>query len=47
MHLPTGFLAGLGQGSEKAVAVLVVRVNLLQLVASIHDAVEGTRVLDS
>ena len=47
MDLPTGLLAGLAQGGEKALAVLVIRVNVLPPVTPVHDVVNGTRVLDS
>ena len=43
----TGRLAGLAHGREKALAVLVVRENVLLPVTPVHDVVEGTRVLDS
>ena len=46
MDLPTGLLAGLGQGGEKTLAVLVVRVDVLPPVTSVPDVVEGIRVLD-
>ena len=45
--LPTGLLAGVAQGGEKALVVLVVRPKVLPPVAPMPDVAEGARVLDS
>jgi hypothetical protein len=37
LHLPAGFLACLGQGLEKILPVYVIDVNVLLVVAPIHD----------
>lgn len=47
MHLPCSFLAGLGQCLEKILPVHIVQENVLALVATAHDVVHGTGVLDA
>ena len=47
VDLPAGFLAGLAQGFQKALAVLVVLENIFAPVAPIHEVVNGAGILDS
>ncbi len=37
MHLPPGFLTGLGQGFQEVMAIRVIQENVLAPIASAHD----------
>ena len=47
MHLPAGFLAGLGQGFEKIPPIDIVQENLLAPVATARQVAYGTRIFDA
>jgi hypothetical protein len=47
MHLKTSLLARLGQGLEKIVPIHIIQENLVPAVASAHDMVNGSGVLNS
>ena len=47
VELPAGLLARFGQGLEKAEAVMVVVENLFPPIATIHQVIDGARILDS
>ncbi len=47
VHLPTGLLTGLAQGLEEPVPVLIVVEDLLAAVATVHQVVDGSRILHS
>jgi hypothetical protein len=47
MHLPAGLLAGLAQGFEKALPVVIVGEDGFAAVAPVPQMLSGTRILNS
>jgi hypothetical protein len=46
VNLPTGLLAGLGQGFEEIVPVYIVQKNVLTPVSSAHDVIHRSRIFN-
>jgi hypothetical protein len=47
VHLPAGLLAGCPQGPEKISSIQIIAKNLLTPIASAHQVVNGSLVLNS
>ena len=47
VHLPVGLLAGFPKGGQKTLAIMVVLVDGLPAITTIHDVIHRTGVLDA